>query len=67
MSAIFAVQLYSQQQAQNFLNASNHFHALEIATFDPICYTYVPTVPRSKNAATRCKPAPAQQAELYSA
>jgi hypothetical protein len=54
----FEVQSRSQQQrAENFLNTSNHFHALEMATFAPISYAYVPTAPRSKSAAARCKPA----------
>jgi hypothetical protein len=49
--------LCSQQQAENFLNTSNHFHALQMATFVPISYTYVPTAPRSKSATARRKPA----------
>lgn len=57
---IFQSSLCSQQQAENFLNSSNHFHALEMATFAPISYTYVPTAPRSKSTAIRCKPAPKQ-------
>jgi hypothetical protein len=40
------------------LTTPNHFHALEMATFAPIPYTYVPTAPRSKSAATCSKPAP---------
>ena len=60
----FAVQLYSQQQAQNFLNTSNHFHALEMATFDPISYTYVPTAPRFKSAAARRNPTSKQSSIL---
>lgn len=42
------------------MNTSNHFHRLEIATFVPISYTYMPTAPRSKSTATRYKPAPKQ-------
>jgi hypothetical protein len=49
---------------QNFLNTSNHFRALEMATFAlpsytfvPPSYTYVPTAPRSKSTAARGKPA----------
>jgi hypothetical protein len=49
--------LYSQQQAESFLTTSNHFHALEMATFAFKPYTYVPTAPRSKSPATRRKPA----------
>jgi hypothetical protein len=52
--------LCSQQQAKNFLNTSNHFHVLEMATFVPISYTYVPTAPRSKSATARSKPASKQ-------
>jgi len=48
------------QRAENSLNTSNYFHALEMATFDPISYTYVPTVPRFKSAVARPKPAPKQ-------
>jgi hypothetical protein len=43
--------------SRNFLNTSNHFHALEMATFDPIPYTYAPTAPCSKSAAIRRQPA----------
>jgi hypothetical protein len=50
---ILQSRLCSQQQAENFLNTSNHFHALEMATFVPISYTYVPTAPRSKSTTTR--------------
>src|SRR5579862_7038225 len=60
----FAAHLCSQQQAENFLNTSNHFHALEMATFVPISYTYVPTAPRSKSATARRKPAPKQSSIL---
>jgi hypothetical protein len=45
---------------QNFSTTYNHFHALEMATFSPISYNYVPTALRSKSAATRCKPASKQ-------
>lgn len=47
--------LYSQQKAENFLNTSNRFHTLEMATFVPISYTYVPTAPRSTSATARRK------------
>jgi hypothetical protein len=57
---LFAIQLCSQHRTEHFWNTSNHFHALEMATFDPIPYTYAPTAPRSKNTATRRKPAPKQ-------
>ncbi|KAF8850006.1 hypothetical protein BDZ45DRAFT_697068 [Acephala macrosclerotiorum] len=56
--------LYSQQQAKNFLNTSNHFHALEMATFVPISYTYVPTAPRSTSATARRKPTSKQSSIL---
>jgi hypothetical protein len=63
-AVFFAVQLCSQQQAENFLNTFNHFHALKMATFAltsytfaPPSYTYVPTAPRSKSTAARGKPA----------
>lgn len=52
------------QQAENFLNTSNYFHTLEMATFAPISYTYVPTAPRSKSTATRRKPALKQSSIL---
>jgi len=58
LPSFFAVKLYSQQQAENFSTTSNHFHALEMATFAFKPYTYVPTALRSKSTATRCKPAP---------
>jgi hypothetical protein len=60
VSAIsFAVQLCSQQPAENFSTTPNHFHALEMATFAfKPQYTYVPTPPRPKSTATRHKPAP---------
>jgi len=61
---IFQFSLYNQQQAENFLNTSNHFHALEMTAFAPISYTYVPTAPRSKSTATRRKPAPKQSSIL---
>jgi hypothetical protein len=57
---IFQSSLCSQQQAENFLNTSNHFHTLEMATFAFKPYTYVPTAPRSKSTGTRRKPAPKQ-------
>lgn len=61
ISAIFfVVQLYSQQLAENFSTTLNHFHALEMATFAFKPYTCVPTAPRSKSTAIRCKPAPEQ-------
>jgi hypothetical protein len=47
------------QPAENFLNTPNHSHAIEMATFAfKPQYTYVPTPPRSKSAATRRRPAP---------
>ena len=49
-----------QQQAEDFLHTSNHFHALEIAAFAFKPYTYVPTPPRSKSTATCGKPTPEQ-------
>jgi hypothetical protein len=55
-----AVQLYSQQPAENFSTTPNHFHALEMATLAFKPYTYVPTPPRSKSTATRRGPAPEQ-------
>jgi hypothetical protein len=62
ISAIsFKVQLCSQQPAENFSTTPNRFHALEMATFAfKPQYTYVPTPPRSKSAATRRRPAPKQ-------
>jgi hypothetical protein len=57
---LFAVQLYSQQPAENFSTTPNHFHVLEMATFAFKLYTYVPTAPRSKSTLTRRKPAPEQ-------
>lgn len=57
-SAIFSQSsLCSQQQAGNFFTISNHFHALEIATFAFKPYTYVPSAPRSKSATPRRKSA----------
>jgi len=57
-SAIFSQSsLCTQQQAGNFFTTSNHFHALEIATFAFKPYTYVPSAPRSKSATTRRKSA----------
>ena len=41
---------------ENFFKTSKHIHALEMATFNPISYKYVPTVPRSKSALSRPKP-----------
>lgn len=65
VSAIFfAVQLYSQQPAENFSTTPNHIHALEMATFAFKPYTYVPTAPRSKSTATRRRPAPEQASIL---
>jgi hypothetical protein len=64
MIHLFAVQLRRQQRAENFLNTSNHFHALEMATFNPISYTYVLTAPRSKIVAARRKPALKQSSIL---
>jgi hypothetical protein len=61
---IFQSSLCSQQQAENFLNTSNRFHTLEMATFDPISYTYVPTAPRFKSAAARRNPASKQSGIL---
>jgi hypothetical protein len=52
------------QQAEDFSNTSYHFHALEMANFVPISYTYVLTAPRSKSTATRRKPAPKQSSIL---
>ncbi|KAG9243675.1 hypothetical protein BJ878DRAFT_108243 [Calycina marina] len=56
----FAVQLHSQQPAENFSTTLNHFHALQMATLAFKPYTYKPTPARSKSAATRHKPAPEQ-------
>jgi hypothetical protein len=57
-SAIFLQSsFHSQQQAENFLNTSKYFHALEMATLAFKPYTYVPTAPRSKKAISRRKPA----------
>lgn len=53
---LFSTPVCAASSKQNFLNNSNHFHALEMATFVPISYTYVPTAPRSKSATTRHKP-----------
>lgn len=55
-----AVQLCSQQPAENFSNTPNRFHALEMATLAFKPYTYVPTPPRSTSTATRRRPAPKQ-------
>jgi hypothetical protein len=61
MSVIFLQSsLCSQQQAKNFLNTSNLFHTLEMATFLPTSYTYVPTDARFKSATARSKPASKQ-------
>jgi hypothetical protein len=54
--------LCSQQQVENFLNTSNRFPALEMATF--VSYTYIPTAPRSKSATARRKPASKQSSIL---
>ncbi|KUJ06150.1 uncharacterized protein LY89DRAFT_744085 [Mollisia scopiformis] len=48
--------LYSQQQAEIFLNTSNYFHAFKIATFAFKPYTYVLTAPRSKSRKPASKP-----------
>jgi hypothetical protein len=72
-SAIFfAVQLCNQQQAENFLNTSNYFHVLKMATFAlpsytfvPPSYTYVPTAPRSKSTAAHGKPASSIRDKLH--
>ena len=57
VSAIFfAVQLYSQQPAENFSTTFNHFHALKMITFAFKPYTYVPTTLRFKSTATCRKP-----------
>ncbi len=52
----FAVQLCSQQWAENFLNSFNYFCMLQMATFNPISYTYASTALRFKRAAAHCKP-----------
>jgi len=56
----FPVQIVQPAASREFLNTSNHFHALEWPLFVPISYTYVPTAPRSKSTGTRDEPAPKQ-------
>jgi hypothetical protein len=58
--SLFAIQLYSQQPAENFSTTPNYFHPLQMASLAFKPYTYKPTPPRSKSAATRHKPAPEQ-------
>ena len=54
----FPVQFVQPAASREFLNTSNHFHALEMATFAfKSQYTYKPTPPRPKSTATRRKPA----------
>jgi hypothetical protein len=60
LPSLFAVQLCSQQPAENFSNTLSHFHALEMATLAFKPYTYKPTAPRSKSTATHRRPAPEQ-------
>jgi len=44
--------------SREFINTSNHFHVIEMATFAfKSQYTYKPTLPRPKSTATRRKPA----------
>jgi len=65
LPSFFAVRLYSQQPVESFSTTSNHFHALEMATFAfKPQYTYKPTAPRSKSTATRRRPAPRQVSTL---
>lgn len=52
-----AVQLYSQQPAENFSNTLSYFHTLEMSTLAFKPYTYKPTALRSKSKVTHCRPA----------
>lgn len=51
----FIIQLCNQQQTENFLSTPQYFYVLEMSTFVPISYNYVPTAPRSKGTTARRK------------